>query len=532
MERKTIFFNAKVQPVKPINQEFTLCKVYICALDKNRNMSYIGKEAAENALPTLYNCPVIGHIYEDENGEYHMGGHDMTIEVDDGGIRFKSLCVPYGVIPQQDNIHYEEVQESNGETITYIVGDAILWTGRFPELKEVVYSEDCWFGQSMEISVEEHSPLAEDNQYTNILKYAYSALCLLGKSDDPKHHTEPCFRSSRVEPYEFALNDAQFTELMAQFRDELASCFAHAEVEKGGETMNENETMTVTEETVVEAEVVDAPAEATVEVATTAAEFSEEATEIAEENSVQEAEVPVEEQPEVKNEEVTTGEETFDASEEINAPEGEPEHFSSTYEEKRQAINNALPRSANMDEEGRPLREVWYWLCDFDDAFAYVEENEWNREAGHDCRKGRFAYVYNEDTREVVISGSFEKMIVKWLTEQEVEAIESQRAQYEELVMYKNNREQKDRESIMDAAIAEFSYMSENEEYQSVYDNRYSFESAEALKNACYMIKGKYSIIPPQQRRFAAEPSVPISNSGITMPETPREKMHAEYGNK
>ena len=530
MERKTIFFNAKVQPVKPINQEFTLCKVYICALDKNRNMSYIGKEAAENALPTLYNCPVIGHIYEDENGEYHMGGHDMTVEVDDSGIRFKSLCVPYGVIPQQDGIHYEEVQESNGETATYIVGDAILWTGRFPELKEVVYSEDCWFGQSMEISVEEHCPLDEDNQYTNILKYAYSALCLLGKSDDPKYHTEPCFRSSRVEPYEFALNDAQFTELMTQFRDELASCFAHAEVEKGGETMNENETMTVVEETVVEAEIVDAPAEATVEVTTNVAEFSEEVVDPAEENAEQEPEVFAEEQTEVEIEEGTVSEETFETSEEVVTPEVEPEQFASTYEEKRQAIGNALPRFNEEDEEGHTTRELWYWLCDFDDAFAYVEENEWKRESGHDCRKGRFAYVYNEDTREAIINGSFEKMIVKWLTEQEVESIESQRAQYDELVEYKNNREQKDREAVIDAAISEFSYMSENEEYQSVYDNRYSFESAEALKNACYMIKGKYSIIPPQQRRFAAEPSVPIP--GFSMPESPRDKMHAEYGNK
>lgn len=530
MERKTIFFNAKVHPVKPINQEFTLCKVYICALDKNRNMSYIGKDAAEAALPTLYNCPVIGHIYEDENGEYHMGGHDMTIEVDDGGIRFKSLCVPYGVIPQQDDIHYEDVQEANGETVTYIVGDAILWTGRFPELKEVVYSEDCWFGQSMEISVEDHCPLSEDKQYTNILKYTYSALCLLGKSDNPEHHTEPCFRSSRVEPYEFALSNVQFVELMAQFKSELASCFAHAEVEKGGETMNENEAMTVVEETVVEAEIVDAPAEATIEVATGGVEFSEDDTEAPDATAESGTENPVTEHPEVEAEEVVVSEDTFDISEEGATPDAEPEQFASTYEEKRQAISNALPRFNEADEDGHAVRELWYWLCDFDDSFAYVEENEWKKDSGHDCRKGRFAYVYNEETREVAIDGSFEKMIVKWLTEQEVEAIESQRTQYEELVEYKNRREQKDREAVMDAAIAEFSYMSENEEYQTVYDNRYSFESVKALKDACYIIKGKYSIIPPQQRKFAAEPSVPIS--GFSTPESPRDKMHAEYGNK
>lgn len=241
MERKTIFFNAKVEPVKPVNEEFTLCKVYVCALDKNRNFSNISKEAADDAQPTLYNCPVIGHLIVDDQGNYHMGGHDMVVEQDkDGTWRFKSLCVPYGVIPQQDNVHYEDIEEPNGRGVkTYIVADCILWTGRFPELKEAIYSDECWFGQSMEIGVKEYTPLEEDPNYTNILKYSYSALCLLGKSDDPEHQVEPCFPSSSCQPYEFALHDETFAEMAAQLKTELSSCFTNTE--KGGEDMPEKE---------------------------------------------------------------------------------------------------------------------------------------------------------------------------------------------------------------------------------------------------------------------------------------------------
>ena len=36
-KRYTVEFNAKVTPVKPLNDEFTLCKCYVMALDKNRN---------------------------------------------------------------------------------------------------------------------------------------------------------------------------------------------------------------------------------------------------------------------------------------------------------------------------------------------------------------------------------------------------------------------------------------------------------------------------------------------------------------
>lgn len=508
MEKKTIFFNAKVEPVKPINQEFTLCKVYICALDKNRNLSYISKEAAEAALPTLYNCPVIGHIYEDEDGVYHMGGHDLALEQDnEGRLRFKSLCVPYGVIHQQDNIRYEEVVESNGKTATYIVGDAILWTGRFPELKEVVYSDECWFGQSMEIAVEEHCPLAEDQNYTNILKYSYSALCLLGKSDDPEHHTEPCFRSSRVEPYEFALDNAQFTELMTQFKDELAICFAHAKVEKGGENMNENEAMDVTvEETVVEPEVAEEPVEATADAPEAVAEFSED---LAEHESTEDVSGVAEE-----------------ASEEVS----EPEQFTSTYEEKRRAICNALPCIREINDDELVIHEICYWLCDFDDTFAYVEESEYVRESGFTQRKGRFAYTFDEEAKTVTVNGEFEKMTVKWLTEKEVEMVESQRAQYEELVAYKEKRETADREAEMDNAISEFAYMSENEEYQEIFKNRYSFESVKALQDACYIVKGKYSIMPPQQRKPATEPSVRIGEPAV--PQSIHERFHAEYANK
>ena len=42
-KRYTVEFNAKVTPVKPLNDEFTLCKCYVMALDKNRNLSFIGK---------------------------------------------------------------------------------------------------------------------------------------------------------------------------------------------------------------------------------------------------------------------------------------------------------------------------------------------------------------------------------------------------------------------------------------------------------------------------------------------------------
>ena len=509
MERKTIFFNAKVKPVKPVNDEFTLCKVYVCALDKNRNFSYIGKDAADDALATLYNCPVIGHLTVDEQGNYHMGGHDMVIAQDkDGSYYFKSLCVPYGVIPQQENVHYEEIEEPDGRgKKTYVVADCILWTGRYPELKEAIYSEECWFGQSMEIGILEHAPLEEDKNYTNILKYSYSALCLLGKSDDPDFHVEPCFPVSSIEPYEFALNNAQFTELMTQLKHELSLCFANTG--KGGEGMNENATV-VTEQV----ETTEIFEETTDNAQTTETTVTVEETPVAEEHSVEEA--PATDVPENFEDTHT------DAVE-------QPTTFSSTYREKREAIDNALPHIHETDDDG-VVHDVYFWICDFDDTHVFVEKCEYTRDAGYTEVKGRYAYTFDDANKTATVSGDFEEMFVKWLTKDELDQLEAQRAQYEELVQYKAQREKTDFEDSIDLALGEFEDLEGNDAFTAIVEKKYTYESVEALKDACYIVRGKFSA-PVKHPKTSGEPTVPV---GAKPENTPNiyDEFFARYGKR
>lgn len=502
MERKTIFFNAKVEPVKPVNEEFTLCKVYVCALDKNRNFSNISKEAADDAQPTLYNCPVIGHLIVDDQGNYHMGGHDMVVEQDkDGTWRFKSLCVPYGVIPQQDNVHYEDIEEPNGRGVkTYIVADCILWTGRFPELKEAIYSDECWFGQSMEIGVKEYTPLEEDPNYTNILKYSYSALCLLGKSDDPEHQVEPCFPSSSCQPYEFALHDETFAEMAAQLKTELSSCFTNTE--KGGEDMPEKEIKM--------------------------GELSNETVELMSADE----EFNIEQQVEVHCDEfegdVSAGADNEAVDESI--AQAEPQAFAATFRERREAIERALPAVHEADETG-VVHEVGFWLCDFDAQYAFVEKYEYTR--GTDCyteQKGRYAYAFDDASKVATVTGEFEEMFVRWLTRDELEQVEAQAAQYEELAQYKEGREQQDFENAINAAVEEFSDLDGNEEYAAVLANKYSYGSVDELRDACYIIRGKFSA-PVKARKSNAEPVIPIAVTP-SVQQDPVDAFFARYGNK
>lgn len=483
--RFAVNFNAKIKPERPLNDEFLLCKCYVMALDKNRNRSFISKEAADEARETLYNIPVIGHLYVDDDGVYHMGGHDIEIaKTEDGKWRFKQLTVPYGVVPQQDNVHYEEIEEQDGTKSTYMVADIILWVGRYPELKEAVYDENgTMFNQSMEISVNESAPLEDDKEYTNILSYTYSALCLLGKSADAEYHVEPCFPSARVDVYDYALDD-EFTNMMAQLKAELAFCFGADDVSSQEDTSEPKE-------------------------------HSEDVSTDEDEQHGSEGDEP-ELEPEHEDDDDGSGEHVTHGAE-----------FQSTYLEKRSILENILPHLTVYDGD-EVVKNVDYWLCDFDDAFIYVERYEWNRGGDHEEAKGRFAYSFNEDQKEAMLSGDFEEMYIRWLTREELDRIEEERKRYEELVEYKNSREKKDREAEFDAAIDEFNDLTDIAEFAEVIKNRYSYCTVDELKDKCYMIRGKFGsrVAKPKQ----AEPEVSIG--AAQAPVSLRDRLHERYGSK
>lgn len=265
MENKytSLKFKAKVKPVEKLNEEFTLCKCYVQGVGKNRNYSYMSKENIIKNSPTLHYAPVVGHLIQKEDGSLYMGGHDWTI---DENCNFKSVCVPYGVVTM-DEFEFEEVEEY-GEKIEYMTANVILWTGRYPELMDAIYSEDIFFNQSMELAVEQYRPYEEDSNYTELLDWTYSALCMLGKADDKEspEHTEPCFIESKIIPHNFS--KAEFADIMSEMKQGLAFYFEKKGVEETVEEVKdvvmeevteveETTTEEVVEETVVEEEIIE-----------------------------------------------------------------------------------------------------------------------------------------------------------------------------------------------------------------------------------------------------------------------------------
>lgn len=303
MDKKhtSLKFKAKVTPIEKINDEFTLCKCYVQGVGKNRNFSYMSKENIQRCLPTLSYAPVVGHLIdkldEDGNptGEKYMGGHDYYID-DDWNL--KSACVPYGVV-KADSFDFETVKEYEDEIETeYLTAEVVLWTGRYPELMEAIYSDDFYFNESMEISVSEYRPYEEDSNYTELTDFTYSALCLLGKADDKTspEHTEPCFVESKVIPVQYSLEKEEFSKVMGELKNELAFYFNKDNTDGKEDEVVENE-----KEEVIE----------------TVEEINEESTEEVVENTTEEtpdAEVNKDTNTESENEEAQEDETVVEAS--------------------------------------------------------------------------------------------------------------------------------------------------------------------------------------------------------------------------
>ena len=382
MDKKhtSLKFKAKVTPIEKINDEFTLCKCYVQGVGKNRNFSYMSKENIQRCLPTLSYAPVVGHLIdkldEDGNptGEKYMGGHDYYID-DDWNL--KSACVPYGVV-KADSFDFETVKEYEDEIETeYLTAEVVLWTGRYPELMEAIYSDDFYFNQSMEINVSEFRPYEEDSNYTELTDFTYSALCLLGKADDKTspEHTEPCFVESKVIPVQYSLEREEFSKVMGELKNELAFYFNKDKIDGKEDEVVENKKKEEVIETVEEVneesteEVVENTTEETPD-----AEVNEDTNTESENEEVQEDETVVEASVEETVEETVEMSELDSLKAEYEEYKNSHSHTNEEFDELQRYHDNAEFEKIHAERDAMLSDEKYSVLAE-NEAFAELKKN-------------------------------------------------------------------------------------------------------------------------------------------------------------
>jgi len=204
---KTVKFESKITDIESINPLFSKVKIRIAYYGCNRNGSYISKETFEKAIPTIFNCPIIGEYFEETDS---FGDHGGKIVIDNKGIKFIATTKPYGIINENSEIGWEDITEEDGTVHNYFTATGYLWTGRYPELNQIIENSA---EQSMEVDIVDGNWIIVDGkEYFNIDNMIFSGFCILGSA-------EPCFESASITAYQ--LDKDKFKEEFSLMMKEL-----------------------------------------------------------------------------------------------------------------------------------------------------------------------------------------------------------------------------------------------------------------------------------------------------------------------
>lgn len=503
---------SKIEPIKPMNDEFTLCKVYVAATGCNRNYSYISRDTMDAAMPTLGYIPVVGHLmtkYDEDGNDVgkYFGGHDYAI---DENWNFVAQTVPFGVVVE-NTYEYETVTEY-GADLEYLTAHAILWTGRYPEMKEAIYSENTWFGQSMEIVVGQDRPYANDSNYREILEYYYSALCILGKSDEPEFHTEPCFISSKFVPLSYGLEREKFNVDMCEMRERLAFLLSPKE---GGKTpMDMEKIVSILAEFNLTVDMVEFEYAEMDEDALRAAAQEYVDSHATSENA-DDGDGTDDSDPEPNDDGASfEGGSGDDGVEGSGSDDGDDNaefvcEFAATYNQRRDALQNALDDDIVRDMAGNIIACTTYWVHDFDDEYVYVNRYSWRADGDSADDHGRFSYSFNDTDMTATLSGDFEPMFLMWLTGEEKQKLDNSRNAFEELVKYREENEKAKRKGAVDELFSQFEDLQNVDGFESLRESAYECGEMEDIETKLFAMRGR------RTNTFSKNPQKGVVKVGI-----------------
>lgn len=302
----------------PLNPLISKCEIKVLYTGLNRNKSFITKDVANKMAQSLPGTPIVGEFLTQDFGDH--GEEDLVI--DENGLRFVKSTVPYGFIPTDAKIWWQNFLDCDGVEREYLLTEGYLWTGRYPETQRVISKGN---GQSMEL--DRDSLVGEwtknDNaefEYFNIDEAFFSALCILGED------VEPCFEGANIgRPgllYSLDKDDfkSQLSAFMLDLKDALNT--------QGGIPMEDNKSLETPLAPEVEVEVVEETTETVEEVEVEAAETESADAEV-EEFAKDDKKKKKEEE---KEEEQTSEEQPSNDKQEENTDEEEEKKKKKNYE--------------------------------------------------------------------------------------------------------------------------------------------------------------------------------------------------------
>jgi hypothetical protein len=340
----------------------------------------------------------LAYCYFDKDGNPQFSTHAMHLEVDkvnENQIRMIYDEVPIGLVPETNNYEVKEYNDRN-----YVFTDCFIWKN-YSNYSQDVIERDTEIKLSMEIAVDAYN-YNEELKCFDITDYRYTGITLLGND------VGTGMIDAKATTSTFSLEDKKekMVVLMQELKDELALKYTQFSQEGGQLNLTDEIKNSILAEFSLKIEDLDF-------------DITGDMTEEAFRDAVNKF---------VENKENTA-----------NTPEVS---FSVTYRQKRDALSNALDGNVIKDENRNLIEETYYYVEDFDDTYVYVEKDVWTVE-DYNSYYGRFAYTFDDTTITATITSKFEEMVKVWLTIEENQKLQEERANYElmktEFDEYKNN---------------------------------------------------------------------------------------------
>lgn len=236
------FINLKPLDINPL---MSSCEIKVLYLGENRNHTFISKEVATEMAKTLRGAPIVGY-YKDEKEDYV--DHGEQIIIDDEGINFNCLTVPYGFVAPDAKVWFQKFKDTDhaGNEIErdYLMTTGYLWTGQFPECQVVIEDED---GRPQSMEIDEKTLKGEwSKNYNSGIEFfiindgIFSKLCILGED------FEPCFEGASITKPKVS---STFTKVDDNFKRTLFNMMQDLKFAlEGGPKMEDNKDLSTLEE--------------------------------------------------------------------------------------------------------------------------------------------------------------------------------------------------------------------------------------------------------------------------------------------
>lgn len=488
------------------DSRYTKVKVKVLHTGLNLNNSIFTKEVVTNAIPSIFNCPILAYVVCKEDGTKDYSDHREVLVIEKNDIKIVYKGMPYGVIPESSKVEWNTYKCSDGIEREYLEIEGLIWNKL--EDSEILL-KDGIKSQSMELQISSiEGEYNEENHYV-FTSFKFDGFTMLG--DD----VCPAMIDSTVST-NFSYNIDEIKTKLEQYN----TYFSKQSQTPNGDDINKNEMKggnILTTEIInglfaefslsrdeVEFEITDETTEENLRTFLTS--FStEKQRDVMIDGVLAEFSVTREEIGEFADDIIESDFRTLvsEFAKTKNQPSNpEPEDNSkanfSTYNQKRELLRGALPETREYEGEGdeRHLKYVLgYYPVDFDDNYVYVEKEEYNGN-NWSYSKGRFAYSITDNVAS--ITSDFEVMIVKWVTPEEDTEIEKARSnfeaqtvEFERLKQFEVDTLKANFETKANTIFTQFDEQLANITEYDVLKADFSDMKLDAIEEKCYALLGK-----------------------------------------